>query len=412
MAGDKKSGGATGKSAKNAPKQTQNSRLNFDSEQSARLMLIGGVSLVIVVLLGFIAFGWYWTEKRPLGRTVLQVEDQTVSFSAMKRRMNYELFRNTTLQQNPGALASFSYENLVDELTKVTRADDIPVTVDEARLDTAMRSRIGVGPEADQRSFQDALRRQLDATGLNEKEFRRLVQGETIETVIVEKFQNELPATLVQAKVEVINTTTREEAVAAIDRINAGELFADVAKEISLEPTAKENGGLKEFQPDGSLNEAYNDFAFSADVGRLSDPLASAGELSFYVVRVVERSDQPVAESAKPTLAREKYEDWLTTTRDEMESSGAIVNKFDEDDQLEASLAVLEDAAPRLAEREREAQQQQIAQQTAIAELTQNPAPTSPPSTPGAEETPAAGTPPAAQTESAASTPVPTASAP
>lgn len=387
MAGDKKArrDDAAGKNAK----QPSKPKHGMDSEQTARVMLIGGVSLIIVLALGFIAFGWYWTEKRPLGRTVLQVDEQTVSFAAMKRRMNYELFRNTTLQQNPSVLASFAYENLVAELTKVSRAEALGVTVDEATLDTAMRTRIGVAPEADQRTYQDALRNQLESTGLNESEFRRLVEGETIETAIVDKFQTELPATLLQSKVEVINVETREEADAAILRINAGEDFAVVAKEISLEPTAKENGGLKDFAPEGSHNVAYNDFAFSAEVGVLSDPLPAAGDTSFYVVRVLDRSDQPLAEDEKPTLARAKYEEWLTTIRAEMESSGALVNKFDTDDQTEAVLAVLEDATPRLVDQAEQQAQQQILQQTAIAELTQNPAPTAAPSTPGDGSTPA-----------------------
>ena len=388
MAGDKKTrrDDAAGKNTKPSSKPKR----SMDSEQTARIMLIGGVSLIIVLALGFIAFGWYWTEKRPLGRTVLQVDEETVSFAAMKRRMNYELFRNTTLQQNPSVLASFAFENLVAELTKVSRADEIGVTVDEAALDTAMRTRIGVAPEADQRTYQDALRNQLQSTGLHESEFRRLVEGETIETAIVDKFQAELPATLLQAKVEVINVQTREEADAAILRINAGEDFAVVAKEISLEPTAKENGGLKDFAPEGSLNVAYNDFAFSAEVGMLSVPLAAAGDTSFYVVRVIDRSDQPLAEDEKPTLARAKYDEWLTTIRTEMESSGALVNKFDNDDQTEAILAVLEDATPRLVDQAEQQAQQSILQQTAIAELTQNPQPTAAPATPTDGSTPSA----------------------
>lgn len=394
MAGDKKARGsdAAGKNAKLASKPKR----SMDSEQTARIMLIGGVSLIIVLALGFIAFGWYWTEKRPLGRTVLQVDEETVSFAAMKRRMEYELFRNTTLQQNPSVLATFAYENLVAELTKVSRADDIGVTVDEAAFDTAMRTRIGVSPEADQRTYQDALRNQLQSTGLNESEFRRLVLGETLETAIVDKFEAELPAAMLQAKVEVINVATREEADAAIARINAGEDFAVVAKEISLEPTAKDNGGLKDFAPDGSHNAAYNDYVFSTEVGVLSQPLAAAGDSSFYVVRVIERSDQPLADDEKPTLARAKYDEWLTNIRAEMESSGALVNKFDTDDQSEAILAVLEDATPRLVEQAEQQAQQEILQQTAIAELTQNPAPTAAPATPGAETTPAAQSTPSA----------------
>jgi hypothetical protein len=281
----------------------------------------------------------------------------------------------------------------VVELTNVARAETIPVTVDEAAIDTAMRTRIGVSPEADSSTFQDALRRQLEATGLNETEYRRLVESETLETAIVDKFQGELPASLLQASVEVINTETREEAEAARDRVNGGEAFADVAREVSLEPTAEETGGVKEYGAEGSFNAAYDAFAFSAEVGELSEPLPAAGDLSFYIVRVIDRSEQPVADDAKPGLARDEYTEWLATTRSEMESSGALVNNFEPEDQLEAARAVLDDATPRLIEQAEQQEQQQFAQETAIAELTQNPAPTAVPVTPGSEPSASPATP-------------------
>ena len=48
-------------------------------------MSASGVALVLLLALGFVAFGWYWTEKRPLGRTVLQVDQYKVSYAGMKR---------------------------------------------------------------------------------------------------------------------------------------------------------------------------------------------------------------------------------------------------------------------------------------------------------------------------------------
>ena len=57
-----------------------------------------------------------------------------------------------------------------------------------------MRARIGVSADADQRAFQEGLRRQLDATGLQESEYRRLIRAEALGTAITDKFKAELPA--------------------------------------------------------------------------------------------------------------------------------------------------------------------------------------------------------------------------
>ncbi len=403
MAGEKKSrrteeAKSAGKpAARPAARHRSSGPLHMDSEQAARFMLIGGIAAIILIALGFVAFGWYWTEKRPQGRTVLQVEEYKVSFSSMKRRMAYELFQTTALQQNAGALPSFAYDNLLEELTVLSRADEAGAIVDQVKIDEGLRTRIGVTAETDQRTFQDRLRSQLDATGLNETEFRRLVQGDTTRTVLQDKFKTEIPATILQAKIETINAESEEKALAAIDRINAGEAFADVAKELSIDPNKDTDGGLSDYEAKGGFPAGYNDYAFSAEIGALSGPLNVAGNANFYVVRVVDRSDQPVRDDQKPTLGQDKYDEWLKTTQQEMENSGATKNKFQQDDQQEALTDVVNNATPRIVAQYTAQAEAQASQQTAVAEATLNPAPTAVPVTPGAE-TPVDGATPAADT--------------
>jgi hypothetical protein len=384
--GGKKSGKAA---SRPAPKK-------HDPEQSARVLLIGGVVALLVVVVGLIAFGYYWTEVRPERRTVLQVDDEKVSLAAMKRRMEYELFQSVTLQQDPTTLADVAYENLVAELIRVSRAESAGVTVDDAAFDKALRARIGVAEEGDQRAFQDALRRQLDATGLSESEYRRLVRAEALQTALTDKFKAELPANLEMAKIEVISAPSQEEAQAAIDRINAGEPFADVAKDISLETNVEETGGVHDFEAEGSFNIAYDGYVFTAPVGQLSGPLAAGGNATnVYVVRVIERSEQPVREDQKASLAADRANEWLRNTLAEMESAGAISSAFDDDDRLDAVVAVYGGAQERIIQDQIAQQEAAAVQQTAIAQLTSSPA-TPGPSTPAAEGTPAADTTPAA----------------
>jgi hypothetical protein len=305
----------------------------------------------------------------------------------MKRRMNYELFQSTSLQQDPTTLATVAYASLVQELVRISRSDELGVTVDDATFDAALRARLAVPADADQRAFQDALRNQLDDTGLSESEFRRLVRAEALASAATEKFKAELPANMLQAKLEVINAPSLELAQSAIDRINAGEPFADVAKEVSIDPNVGEDGGVEDYEPQGGFSAAYDGYAFTAPIGQLSGPL-SQGENSpsYYVVRVIDRSDQPVREDQKTSLANQKNTEWFRNILAEMESAGAIKDKFGEQDQTEALVAVIDSATPRLIEQQIEQQEAAAAQQTAVAALTANPATPEPP----AAETPAA----------------------
>lgn len=391
----------------------------MDAEQSARFLLIGGVGAVLLIALAFVGFGYWYSEIRPEGRTVLQLDDTKVSFAEMKRRMKYELFQTSIYQQAPQLLPQAAFDALRDELLVTQRAESAEnVAASEQEFNDKLRTRLGVAPQADNSTFAEALRSQLDVTGLHQDEFERMVRAELLEEKLKAKFKEALPANVLQARIEVIATESREDAQAAIDRINAGEEFAAVARDVSTEPDVADTGGVKEYAPKGAFNTAYDNFAFTADIGVLSEPLSDASGTRWYVVRVIDRSEQPATESHRTSLANQEFDAWLERMRDEATESGALVVHWDQDDQAEALADVMEGERDRLIQQERDRQEQQRRalelQQTTVAQLTQSPQPASTPA-PGATDpagtpaadgaTPPAGTPPAASSSDGAVTP-------
>jgi hypothetical protein len=379
--------------------------LSFDSEQSARLLIFGAVALVVIVAAGLLVFGYWYSVVRPRNRTVLRVENISVSYTAMKRRMAYEFLTNTNYQTQTGVqiLPEATYQTLLNELTDITQAEGkLGITVDDATVDQQLRTRIGVAAAADQRTFADGLRKELEKTGLTESELRRLVRTDAITSSIKTKYTAEVPTVLLQSKVEVIATQTEADAKQAVDRINAGEDFATVAKAVSKETDVQTTGGLHDYGPQGSFNSAYDDYAFSGEIGKLSAPLSSGGtNAAFYVVRVIDRSDQPVKESQKPTIADKQYADWLKNTQDELQSAGQITRAWEQQAQSDALNAVIADAGPKLvAQKQKDQQDQQKAQevrQTTVAQLTASPAVAS---TPAPDATTVASTPDQGQSSS------------
>lgn len=387
----------------------------MDSEQSARLLLIGGVGAVLLIALAFVGFGYWYSEIRPEGRTVLQLDNTKVSFAEMKRRMKYELFQTTIYQQAPQLLPQAAFDALRDELLVVQRAESAEnVVASEGEFNDKLRTRLGVAPQAAPDAFAEALRSQLEVTGLRQSEFERMVRADLLEEKLTAKFKEALPANVLQARIEVIATASREEAQAAIDRINAGEEFGAVARDVSTEPDVAETGGVKEYAPKGSFNAAYDNFAFTADVGVLSEPLSDASGTNWYVVRVIDRSEQPATEAHRTSLASQEFDAWLERMRDEAVESGALVTHWDEHDQQEALVDVLEGERDRLIRQQQQQEEQQRRalelQQTTVAQLTQSPQPAATPApgqaTPAAGgATPAAGTPPAASSGDGGATP-------
>jgi parvulin-like peptidyl-prolyl isomerase len=317
--------------------------LSMDSERSARILLFGAVGLIVVIAAAFIAFGYWYAEIRPEGRTVLKADDITVSFKSMKRRMAYELFITPQYQQAPQVLPVGAYQSLLNELTVISRAGELNVTATDEEVETRLRERIGVTADADQRTFADRFRTALDASGLSESEYRRMVKSDVLEKKIRDQFTAQAPATVQQSQVELISTADREKADAARARVAAGEDWATVAREVSTEPDVQTTGGLQDYGPQGTLNQAYGDFAFSANPGDISEPLSLIdGQGPYYVVRVKDRSDQPLTDDQKPSYVSAQYNKWLEDTQAKM----TIERHWDTADQQEALLDVLKKSPP------------------------------------------------------------------
>ncbi|MEX2225122.1 MAG: peptidylprolyl isomerase [Dehalococcoidia bacterium] len=307
----------------------------MDSERAARLILFSVVGVILVAAVGFIGFGYWYTEVRPDSRTVLKADDAEVTFAAMKRRMKYEYSLNPQqFSQFISILPDVSYESLLSELTLVLRAEgELGITATPEEIDAQLRRRLGVQPGAGQREFIDSFRDALDESGLKESEYRRIAHADVLLNKIREKFTAELPATVPQSKVEMISATEIEAANQARERVVAGQDWATVAREVSKEVGVQENGGQYDYQPDGGLNDIVNGFAFEAEPGEISEPLSSPqGQPPFYIVRVVDRSEQPLRDEQKVPYVSGLYEQWLIATQAKMN----VERHWAEGDYLEA----------------------------------------------------------------------------
>jgi peptidyl-prolyl cis-trans isomerase C len=98
--------------------------------------------------------------------------------------------------------------------------------------------------------------------------------------------------------------TKREAANKILDRVKKGEDFAQLAGELSEDPSAKENkGDLNFFPRKGAMVEPFAEAAFKLKKGEVSDaPVRS--EFGFHIIKVTDRHDAGTVafEEAKPRL--------------------------------------------------------------------------------------------------------------
>lgn len=114
---------------------------------------------------------------------------------------------------------------------------------------------------------------------------------------------------------------TEEEANAVIDRLNNGESFEDLAKELSKDTGSAENGGDLDYFKYTDMVQPFSEAAFNMEVGEISKPVQS--EYGYHVIKVTDKKvdDTVTLETEKSTLTEYyksmKYEELLEELKSE-----------------------------------------------------------------------------------------------
>ena len=324
--------------------------LAMDHDRQSRLLLYAAAAIIILVAVGFIGFGYYQTKIKPAHRTVLAVDGTTIDYNAMKRRMSYELNTNassyTQSQQALSLLPQIAYANLLSELLLVNEgASDQKIQISAADFDQALRSKIGVAKDANADTFANGLRGALKTSGLHEDEYRRLVRADLIKSKIIDKLTAALPATMTQAKVDVMQFSSQDTANQALFRVRSGQDWAAVAKDLAS--GTNNSGGSsnsQDYTPKDLMSTTYSDFAFSAPNGAISDLITSgsAGSETYTIVHLIDRADKPLTDAQKPQEAQAQYATWLQG----IEAKAKVTNNWDTQSQSTALSSVLSSFVP------------------------------------------------------------------
>lgn len=104
-----------------------------------------------------------------------------------------------------------------------------------------------------------------------------------------------------QVRASHILVNTEEEANKVIDRLNKGEAFEAVAKEVSIDPS-KEKGGDLDFFAYSSMVKEFADAAFSMKIGDVSGAVKS--KFGYHIIKVTDKKtdDTVTLENSKDSL--------------------------------------------------------------------------------------------------------------
>jgi foldase protein PrsA len=181
----------------------------------------------------------------------------------------------------------------------------------------------GDGEPITQSEFKEWFRQLINDSRLSEEEYHDIIATQLMAEFFYEVISDAAPTTAEQVRLHIILTDTEEEAEETRARWAAGESFADLAREVSLDPMTRDKGGDYGWIPRGVAFESrLDDVAFELEIDQVSQPLPyydtaatdpnSPSYVNYHLIMVTEKSDsREVDEEYLDTVYAGAFDDWL-----------------------------------------------------------------------------------------------------
>jgi len=165
---------------------------------------------------------------------------------------------------------------------------------------------------------------------LTEDEVRTLIlEDRVFRTKLQSQMGESVKTSGEQVRARHILVDTEDQAKGVLARLQKGEDFAALAKELSKDTSNKDSGGELGWFPRGKMVPEFDDVAFSLKVGEISQPVKTT--YGYHIIQVEEKSDNRPFDDAYVQQQRAKlFNDWLTTQR----SDPSGVERLDSPDKI------------------------------------------------------------------------------
>lgn len=128
-----------------------------------------------------------------------------------------------------------------------------------------------------------------------------------------------------QVKASHILVESKETAEEVKEKLSAGEDYAEMAKEYSIDTTTKEQGGALGFIKKGETVSEFENAAFSLEVGSISEPVKTAS--GYHIIKVEEKKE---AEEANYEESKDQIKEILFDEKIPTVFNTWIQEKYDE----------------------------------------------------------------------------------
>lgn len=206
---------------------------------------------------------------------------------------------------NQAALEQDVLRSLIEQTLLEQNATALGVTVTEADIDAevAMLRSIAVS-DAQWEQFLQQNQFETEAD-LREAQSEVLLTRKVQDALIAQYLGN-----VEQVNARHIVVTTLDEATTVLNRLQAGEGFAELAAEFSIDSTTRETGGnLGWFARNELFYSNLEEVAFILNIGDIGGPIETP--IGYHIIQTLEKAQRPVEAERLPMLAENVFSTWL-----------------------------------------------------------------------------------------------------
>lgn len=238
--------------------------------------------------------------------------EQLVAYSgeeALEQGQEYDEFGRTFGE----VMRTQLLDNLIENQVIINAAIEAGIDVEDQ-----LNEQIQAQKDASGEEFYQELLNQL---GLSEEEYiditrdnlyvaeyaNKRLEEIQVSDEEVQEYYDENEEDLKQVNARHILVETEEEAQNVLQRLEEGEDYGDLARELSTDLGSAENGGELGFYPQGSMVEEFDNYMFSADVNEISEPIQS--DYGYHIIEVLDIKDslEDSREDIENNLKTQKY---------------------------------------------------------------------------------------------------------
>jgi parvulin-like peptidyl-prolyl isomerase len=164
-------------------------------------------------------------------------------------------------------------------------------------------------------AFDEQMKTITENTGMNKDDYRRFYEGILLREKLLADVTKDLKPVEEQVWARHILVSDEALATTIVEKLKAGEDFAKLAAENSIDTSNKDRGGDLGWFSKGAMVAPFEEAAFALAVGQISDPVQT--DFGWHIIQVLGHEERPLTSDAFEQYKQRIFTDFLKKLREE-----------------------------------------------------------------------------------------------